>query len=203
MVSVLLAPTAPALAEPSAGADMSKQLVLAALARLDANVTYDPAYFPLSYPMGDVPSDKGVCTDVVIRSYRALGIDLQVKLHEDMRRSFNKYPKKWGLKRTDRNIDHRRVPNLRTFFSRHGQVLKVSGKSADYQAGDIVTWDLQGTGNSSSKNTRLPHIGIVTSKRSNDGERPLIVPNIGMGPKLEDMLFGYKITGHYRYLPKH
>lgn len=181
---------------------MAEQFVAAALQRTQTSVAYDPAYYAISYPMGDVPSDKGVCTDVIIRSYRALGIDLQVEVHEDMRRAFKKYPKRWGLKRTDRNIDHRRVPNLRTFFSRKGQVLSITEEPADYHPGDIVTWDLQGTANSSLEHTRLPHIGIVTGVRSDDGKRPMIVHNIGRGPKLEDILFSFKVTGHYRYLPE-
>ena len=184
------------------GTDMADRLATAALERLSANVSYDPAYYAIPYPMGDVPPGKGVCTDVIIRSYRSIGIDLQVKVHEDMRRVFARYPKRWGLKRTDRNIDHRRVPNLRVFFERHGQSLPVSDREEDYKPGDIVTWDLRGTGTSSTKHTRLPHIGIVTDKRSRDGKRPLIVHNIGAGPQLEDMLFDFKITGHYRYLPE-
>lgn len=186
----------------AAGTDMADRLATAALERLSANVSYDPAYYAISYPMGDVPPGKGVCTDVIIRSYRSIGIDLQVKVHEDMRRVFARYPKRWGLKRTDRNIDHRRVPNLRIFFERHGQSLPISDREEDYKPGDIVTWDLRGTSASSIKHTRLPHIGIVADKRSRDGTRPLIVHNIGAGPQLEDILFDFKITGHYRYLPE-
>ncbi|MCO7225155.1 DUF1287 domain-containing protein [Pleionea sp. CnH1-48] len=172
----------------------SQSLVKAALARTHQQVTYDGRYLSIPYPNGDVPANIGVCTDVVIRSYRQLGIDLQQKVHEDMKANFKHYPSKriWGLTRPDSNIDHRRVPNLRTFFSRHGQSLAVSQQAASYQPGDLVTWMLPGN---------LPHIGIVTNQRSSDGLRPLIVHNIGAGPKLDDMLFDYKITGHYRYLP--
>ncbi|MDR2040287.1 MAG: DUF1287 domain-containing protein [Bacteroidales bacterium] len=153
-------------------------------------VQYDPAYFQMSYPNGDVPPNKGVCTDVVIRAYRKLGIDLQKEVHEDMKANFNKYPKIWGLTRPDKNIDHRRVPNLMTFFSRHGTTKKISQEPGEYQPGDIVCWDLgQGT----------THIGIVSGVRSGDKQRYLIIHNIGGGQVLEDCLFRFKITGHYTY----
>ena len=184
------------------GQTLAQRLNTAALARLKSSVTYDPAYVSLKYPMGDVPAHTGVCSDVIIRSYRAVGFDLQELVHKDMRRAFGKYPKRWGLKRTDKNIDHRRVANLRVFFTRHGKVLKISEKAADYKPGDLVSWDLSGTKASSLVHTKLPHIGIVTERRSEDGSRPMIVHNIGQGPKLDDMLFDYKITGHYRYLPR-
>jgi hypothetical protein len=145
----------------------------------------------MPYPNGDVPENIGVCSDEVVRVYRKLGIDLQQDLHQDMQRNFKLYPKKWGLKRPDTNIDHRRVPNLQVLFTRKGQVLDISQTDASlYHAGDLVTWLLPGN---------LPHIGMVTDQRSADGERPLIVHNIGEGPKLEDTLFTYPITGHYRY----
>lgn len=168
------------------------QLAEAAKALTLDRVIYDPTYYKLSYPNGDVPSDRGVCTDVVIRAYRKMGIDLQKEVHEDMKANFNSYPskKKWGLKTTDTNIDHRRVPNLQTFFTRKGVVKPISNNPADYIAGDIVTWDL-GRG--------LVHIGIVTNKKSKDGIRPLIVHNIGRGQVEEDVLFHWKITGHYKY----
>lgn len=178
--------TAPAVA---ATAD---QLVAAALERTRHKVVYDPAYRTIAYPMGDVPAATGVCTDEVIRAYRTLGIDLQQLVHEDMRAAFRSYPRQWGLGRPDRNIDHRRVPNLQVFFARHGKSLPVTARGIDYAPGDLVTWRLPGN---------LPHIGMVTDRRSVDGARPLIVHNIGAGPKLEDMLFDYEITGHYRYLP--
>jgi len=170
----------------------TRQLIAAAIAQTQDNVTYNGAYFKITYPMGDVPTQYGVCTDVIIRAYRKLGIDLQELVHEDMRGNFSLYPakKNWGQTKTDTNIDHRRVPNLQTFFTRHGKKLNASDKPQDYQAGDLVTWILPGN---------LPHIGIVTDRRSADGQRPLIVHNIGAGPQLEDMLFAYSISGHYRY----
>ncbi|WP_303889668.1 DUF1287 domain-containing protein [Dysgonomonas mossii] len=140
-----------------------------------------------------MPADKGVCTDVIIRAYRKLGIDLQQKIHEDMKANFSKYPKKWGMKSTDKNIDHRRVPNQATFFNRFGSVKKISDKAEDYIFGDIVTWDLGGG---------ITHIGIVTDRMSADKKRPLIVHNIGQGQVLQDCLFSYKVTGHYTYRSK-
>lgn len=170
--------------------DFYKRLSNAALELTKDKVTYDPRYFSIPYPNGDVPPDKGVCTDVIIRAYRKLGIDLQKKIHEDMRANFSKYPKNWGRKSTDRNIDHRRVPNQATFFSRFGTIKTISNKGEDYLPGDIVTWDL-GRG--------INHVGIVTDRKSGDGKRPLIVHNIGQGQVLQDCLFSYKITGHYTY----
>ncbi|NNJ90908.1 MAG: DUF1287 domain-containing protein [Gammaproteobacteria bacterium] len=181
---------------PVQSGPLSAQLVNAALERTSHNVRYDGSYLAISYPGGDVPDDIGVCTDVVIRSYRRLGIDLQKLVHEDMLSSFDDYPSRriWGLERTDSNIDHRRVPNLQRFFSRHGRSLEVSSRSDNYLPGDLVTWMLPGN---------LPHIGIVTDRKFSDGQTPLIVHNIGAGPKLENILFRYEITGHYRYLPEH
>ncbi len=169
-----------------------RSLVEAALERTLHQVRYDGSYRKIGYPGGDVPDDVGVCTDLVIRAYRALGVDLQRQVHEDMASNFSAYPSKriWGLKTTDRNIDHRRVPNLQAFLRRHGRVLPVSNNPHDYAAGDLVTWMLPGN---------LPHIGIVTDRKSGLGGRPLVVHNIGAGPVLEDMLFEYRITGHYRY----
>jgi uncharacterized protein YijF (DUF1287 family) len=143
----------------------------------------------IPYPNGDVPANVGVCTDVVIRAYRAVGIDLQRLVHEDMRSAFSSYPSLWGLKRPDRNIDHRRVPNLQTFLKRRGAELPRSSNGADYQAGDLVTWMLPGN---------LPHIGLVSSTRASSG-RLMLVHNIGRGPQLEDVLFAYDISGRYRY----
>lgn len=172
----------------------SEQLVNAAMERTKLEITYDGRYIAIDYPNGDVPSDIGVCTDVVIRSYRELGIDLQQRVHEDMRDNFGSYPSKriWGLTTTDRNIDHRRVPNLQTYFSRHGQSLPITNNPENFQPGDIVSWMLPGN---------LPHIGIVTNKKDRETGNPLIVHNIGAGPKLEDMLFDYEVTGQYRYFP--
>lgn len=171
------------------------KLVEAALKRTHQNVRYDGRYIKIPYPNGDVPKEIGVCTDVIIRSYRALGIDLQQLVHEDMAKHFNQYPSKriWGLDKPDSNIDHRRVPNLQVFFSRFGQELAISNVPSSYKAGDLVTWLLPGN---------LPHIGIISDKVNSKTGLPLIVHNIGMGPKLEDMLFDYKITGHYRYQPE-
>jgi hypothetical protein len=171
--------------------NFTPQFVAAALERTQHQVQYDARYLVMPYPNGDVPENIGVCSDEVVRVYRKLGIDLQQDLHQDMQRNFKLYPKKWGLKRPDTNIDHRRVPNLQVLFTRKGQVLDISQTDASlYHAGDLVTWLLPGN---------LPHIGMVTDQRSADGERPLIVHNIGEGPKLEDTLFTYPITGHYRY----
>jgi hypothetical protein len=153
-------------------------------------VVYDPAYFKIAYPLGDVPAGKGVCTDVVIRAYRKLNIDLQRLVHEDMVLHFNIYPKRWGLKKTDTNIDHRRVPNLMVFFNRFGRSLPRTLVPTDYHTGDIVCWDLGGG---------ITHIGIVIENRSKDGKRHLIVHNIGGGQVMEDCLFNWKIIGHYRY----
>ena len=162
----------------------------AALSLTEQKVFYDPAYVKIPYPNGDVPADKGVCTDVVIRAYRKLGIDLQKEVHEDMQAHFSQYPKSWGMSRTDKNIDHRRVGNLMTFFARHGHVKKITNDPKDYQPGDIVAWNLGGG---------LTHIGIVVNQKSADGKRYMIVHNIGAGQVVEDSLFEYKIIGHYQY----
>ncbi len=153
-------------------------------------VRYDPSYFQLGYPNGDVPPDKGVCTDVVIRAYRKLGIDLQKEVHEDIKSNFSKYPKNWGLSRPDKNIDHRRVPNLMVFFTRKGISKPILSTPNDFLPGDIVCWNLGGA---------ITHIGIVVKKKSADGQRYLIVHNIGNGQVIEDCLFKFKIIGHYRY----
>lgn len=162
----------------------------AAIVLTRQKVTYNPGYFSIGYPNGDIPADKGVCTDVVIRAYRKLGIDLQKEVHEDMLANFGKYPNNWGLTRPDKNIDHRRVPNLMTFFERHGTVLKITSNPEDYYPGDIVCWNL---------GAAVTHIGIVVNKKSADGKRCLMVHNIGAGQVVEDCLFSFKIIGHYRY----
>ncbi len=169
------------------------QLSGAALELTKQQVRYDLAYYRIGYPNGDVPADRGVCTDVVIRAYRKLGIDLQKEVHTDMAAHFDKYPKIWNLKRTDTNIDHRRIPNLMTFFARHGVVKKKSQDAVDYIPGDIVCWELSGG---------MTHIGIVVNRKSADGRRYMIVHNIGGGQVLEDCLFSYKIIGHYQYEKK-
>ena len=170
--------------------DFYRELADSALTLTKDHVEYDPSYFQIDYPNGDIPANKGVCTDVIIRAYRKLGIDLQKEVHEDMKSHFGKYPKNWGLSQPDKNIDHRRVPNLMTFFERHGTVLSITQNPADYKPGDIVCWNLGGG---------VMHIGIVSDKKTENGQRPLIIHNIGRGQVLEDMLFDYKITGHYRY----
>ena len=161
-----------------------------AINRTSHFVIYDGNYQKIAYPNGDVAKHKGVCTDVVIRAYRALGIDLQQLVHEDMQANFDAYPNNWGLTKPDSNIDHRRVPNLRTFFRRHGVSLDISSVASDYKNGDIVTWRLD--------NNR-PHIGIVVVPEGGDPAAPQVVHNIGWGPTLDDSLFDYKITGHYRF----
>lgn len=170
----------------------SRRLSDAAIKLTNDRVIYDPSYFSISYPNGDVPADRGVCTDVIIRAYRKLGVDLQKEVHEDMMKNFKVYPKKWGMKTTDKNIDHRRVPNLMTFFTRHGHSLPITKLPADYKPGDIVSWDL-GKG--------VTHIGIVIDQKSSDGLRNLIVHNIGFGQEISDCLFQYTIIGHHRYTP--
>ena len=168
----------------------AQKLSDAALSLTKDKVTYDPAYVSIKYPNGDVAADKGVCTDVIIRAYRKLGIDLQKEVHEDMKKNFSKYPKKFGLKKPDTNIDHRRVPNLQVFFAKFGKSKPTDQNPASYVPGDIVTWLLPGN---------LTHIGIVVNKKSADGKRYLIVHNIGAGQVIEDCLFKFDITGHYQY----
>lgn len=167
-----------------------EKLADSALVLTQDRVSYDPSYFSIPYPNGDVPKEKGVCTDVVIRAYRKLNIDLQKEVHEDMRANFNNYPKIWGLRGTDKNIDHRRVPNLMVFFERFGKTKAISNKGKDYKPGDIVCWNLGGA---------ITHIGVVSNIKSTDGKRYLIVHNIGAGQVLQDCLFDYKIIGHYSY----
>ena len=167
----------------------SQQIVLDARQQIGQTLYYDPAYTTLKYPMGDVPMIKGVCTDVIIRALRLQGVDLQKLIHEDMKKNFAVYPKKWGLKSTDRNIDHRRVPNIMTYFQRQGYEIK----DKNYKAGDIVTWDL-GKG--------LVHIGIISNQKSLVNSTPLVIHNIGSGTQENNILFDYKITGHYRIAKK-
>ena len=175
--------------------DVVASLIKAAKERTLHDVTYDGSYFSIAYPNGDVPQNIGVCTDVVIRSYREVGVDLQLKVHEDITENFDSYPSKriWGLKGPDKNIDHRRVPNLQVFFEKFGVSLDVTSNVKDDLPGDLVTWMLPGN---------LPHIGIIIDEKSMDKNRPLVVHNIGAGPKINDMLFDYPITGHYRYTGK-
>jgi len=167
------------------------RLVAGGESQIGRTVRYDPAYERLAYPDGDVPLERGVCTDVIVRAYRSgLGIDLQKLVHEDMRRNFTAYPALWGLKKPDPNIDHRRVPNLAAFFRRSKAARPVSDDPRDYRPGDVVTQKLS---------NGLAHIGLVTHRASADGARPLVVHNIGAGARLEDVLFTFTITGHYRF----
>ena len=179
----------PALAEINS--DEIKKLLESAVEQTTVTKIYDPAYVVLSYPMGDVPMEKGVCTDVVIRAFRKAGIDLQKAVHEDMRENFAVYPKKWNLPKPDTNIDHRRVSNLHIFFTRMGKSLPVTDRAEHYKPGDVVAWDLDGKG--------LTHIGLVSNFYSETTKRYLIIHNIGGGTISEDKLFDWKITGHYRY----
>jgi uncharacterized protein len=180
------------LTSPGQTTDFAVKLTNAALDRTKQSVRYDPAYVKLSYPGGDVPADTGVCTDEVIRAYRALGFDLQKLVHEDMKANFSVYPKKWGLSKPDTNIDHRRVPNLQTFFKRQGATLPITDKAEDYRPGDVITCTVP---------PNLPHIALVVP--APDGSRrPWIVHNIGRGPQLEDRLFEFPLTGHYRWHPQ-
>ena len=172
-----------------AAADQAQDLVAAARAQVGVTLAYDPSYQRIAYPMGDVPLERGVCSDVVVRAFRGVGVDLQAELHDDMKRHFTAYPRIWGLRKTDANIDHRRVPNLATWFTRQSYDLHVTDTAADYQPGDVVAWVL-GNGR--------PHIGIVSDRLSPDGARPLMIHNIGGGAQEEDVLFGWRITGHYR-----
>lgn len=170
----------------------STPLVNAARSQVGKTLSYDPSYQTLAYPNGDIPIEKGVCTDVVIRAMRsALNMDLQKLVHEDMKKNFHEYPQNWGLKKPDKNIDHRRVPNLQTFFARQGWSLDVSGDAKDYNPGDVITCLVP---------PNLPHIMIVSDRKGRDG-KPLVIHNIGAGTKEEDSLFKYKLTGHYRITP--
>ena len=152
---------------------------------------YTQQYFSIEYPGGDLPPETGACTDVVVRAFRNAGVDLQKEVHDDMAAHFAAYPQKWGLGKTDTNIDHRRVPNLQTFFARRGKSLPITNEPADYQPGDVVSWDLDGRGTT--------HIGLVSDRRNESTKRYLIIHNIGGGTNAEDRLFEWRITGHFRY----
>jgi len=180
------------LAPAAYAASTADAIVTAAHARTNVNVRYDPKYVKLTYPGGDVPADTGVCTDVIIRTYRAaFGFDFQKAIHEDMRANFKAYPQSWGLKRPDKNIDHRRVPNIERYLTRKGAAVAITKNPDDYQPGDIVSWRLGG---------RLPHIGIVSENKSSWGT-PLIIHNVGAGPVEDDLLFNTQINGHFRFIP--
>jgi len=171
----------------------AEELASSALRLTEQEVIYDPAYYSIDYPNGDVPADRGVCTDVVIRAYRGMSIDLQQEVHEDMLDHFELYPDIWGLERPDANIDHRRVPILMKYFERYGTEKPITETAADYLPGDIVCWNLGGA---------VTHIGIIANSRSEDGLRPMLIHNIGRGQVLEDCLFAYRIIGHYIYQGK-
>jgi uncharacterized protein YijF (DUF1287 family) len=200
-LALLLSPSAaPAYVSqlPPSQRPFLDRFVAAAIERTHHVVRYDPAYVRIPYPGGDVPTGTGVCTDEVIRAYRAVGIDLQKEVHEDMANHLSAYPRKWGsawhlsnASATDPNIDHRRVPNLMVFFARHGQTLPLSANASDYHPGELVTWNLGGG---------ITHIGIVVDQKSPQSGRYLVVHNIGQGPQMEDILFNWKIIGHYRYV---
>jgi uncharacterized protein YijF (DUF1287 family) len=167
-----------------------KLVIDGAVDQVGKTTSYDASYQKIDYPNGDVPIETGVCSDVIVRAFRKGGIDLQKDLHEDMKDNFSVYPTRWGLKGTDANIDHRRVPNLQTYFNRKGKSLSTGGSSETFLPGDIVTWDLGGG---------VDHVGLVVNVWSKPSQRYLIVHNIGAGTRMEDNLFAWKITGHYRY----
>jgi uncharacterized protein YijF (DUF1287 family) len=167
-----------------------RPVIASAITQTEQTTIYDPAYIKLTYPGGDLPIERGVCADVIVRAFRQGGVDLQKEVHEDMARSFAAYPNRWGLRAPDTNIDHRRVPNLMTYFKRRDKSLPITTNAKDYEPGDIVAWDLGGG---------LTHIGIVVNLRARDGERYYIVHNIGAGARLEDVLFAWRQIGHYRY----
>src|SRR5438105_9086328 len=175
---------------PDNASPQLKQVVAAAIDQVGVTTGYDPSYVKLDYPNGDLPLDRGVCSDVIVRAFRKGGVDLQKEVHEDMEREWDAYPKKWKSNGPDTNIDHRRVLNLTTFFQRQGKGLPITTNPNDYLPGDVVSWDLA---------SGLDHIGIVSNAWSAPQNRYLMVHNIGMGTRTEDVLFAWKITGHYRY----
>ena len=175
---------------PDNASPQLKQMLDGAIAQAGVTTGYDPSYVALDYPGGDVPEKTGVCSDVVVRAFRKAGIDLQKEIHEDMKAARSEYPKKWGAIAPDRNIDHRRVLNLMTYFTRHGKSLPISSSATDYKPGDIVAWELT---------SGIDHIGIVTNMLSDSDDRYLIVHNIGAGTRIEDVLFVWTIKGHYRF----
>lgn len=168
-----------------------RRLLESAFKQTEITKSYDPKYVVISYPNGDVPLETGVCSDVVIRAFRNAGVDLQKEIHEDMQGNFAVYPKKWNLPKPDANIDHRRVPNLQKFFERDGKALEITNDGDDYKPGDVVSWDLNDKG--------MTHIGLVSNVFNEKTKRYSIIHNIGSGAKTEDVLFDWKITGHYRY----
>jgi uncharacterized protein len=190
LLAVLLPLIAHSTPPQSSNSQFLPRLLAAAHERTTHAVRYEPAYVRIAYPNGDVPADTGVCTDEIIRIYRAVGIDLQKLVHEDMQQNRAAYPRFGNYGGTDTNIDHRRVPNLMVFFARKGKSLPITNRMEDYAPGDLVTWDLGGN---------VPHIGILVDTKSPQSGRYMIVHNIGRGPKMEDVLIDWKITGHYEY----
>jgi uncharacterized protein len=178
------------LSADSTCVDSVNRIIEHALWQTTVTKIYDPAYIRLDYPGGDLPIERGVCCDVIIRAFRAVGIDLQKEVHEDMERAFAQYPRNWGLEKPDASIDHRRVPNIMTFLQRLKKTLPATRLGPDYKPGDIVSWKIPGN---------LDHIGMVSNVRVDGTDRYKMVHNIGAGAKLEDVLFAYEITGHYRY----
>jgi uncharacterized protein YijF (DUF1287 family) len=176
--------------KPIEGNETLRRAVEAAIEQISYTKGYDPSYVKIAYPNGDVPRETGVCSDVIVRAFRGVGVDLQRAVHEDMTRHFAEYPQRWHLKQPDANIDHRRVPNLMKFFERQGKSLPITRNADDYRPGDIIAWDLGGG---------QTHIGMLTNRQSNASGRFLIVHNIGAGARMEDVLFAWKIIGHYRY----
>jgi uncharacterized protein len=175
---------------PLSAQDTGAKIVTAARKQVGVTLSYDPAYVSLGYPRGDVPREKGVCTDVVIRALRdGLSLDLQKLVHEDMKANFSAYPKNWGLSRTDKNIDHRRVPSLQAYFRRSGYKVADTKEPSKFQPGDLVTCTVP---------PNLPHVMIVSDKKTAEGV-PLVIHNIGSGAREEDVLFTYPLTGHYRW----
>jgi uncharacterized protein YijF (DUF1287 family) len=170
------------------------ELLESARSQVGKTIIYDGSYQVISYPGGDIPLVRGVCTDVIVRAYRALGFDLQKLVHQDMLKHFKKYPSKriWGLTRPDRNIDHRRVPNLSAFFERHAQIFSTDLEKHPSLPGDLLTWSLPGG---------LPHIGLVSDRKTPKGVRYLVIHNIGSGAQEEDVIGQFELTGHYRYHP--
>jgi uncharacterized protein len=175
---------------PDNSSPQLKQMLDGAIAQAGVTTGYDPSYVALDYPNGDVPENTGVCSDVVVRAFRKAGVDLQKEIHEDMKAARSEYPNKWGANNPDRNIDHRRVLNLMTYFTRQRKALPISSTAADYQPGDIIAWELT---------SGVDHIGIVTNMVSGSEDRYLIVHNIGAGARIEDVLFAWTIKGHYRF----
>jgi uncharacterized protein len=190
LLTALLLFTAPVTVLAQEVPELARRIVQGAYEQVGTTLYYDSRYTAIPFPGGDVPRERGVCTDVVIRAYRSIGVDLQMLVNQDMRQNFAVYPHNWGLSRPDPNIDHRRVPNLAVFLTRQGASLPVSKEPASYKPGDIVIWRLP---------DGRPHIGLVYSTRA--GETPLVAHNIGAGAKIEDTLFAFEITGHYRYMP--